>query len=225
MIAPVPRHCVLIFTLLATTLAAGCLKLDRPRLTVTHYGLKDPILASNEVRPWAWTSAQGCILKVRQVRVDALYSDPKFVYRLGENEWSADYYHTFLIPPGQMLTGIVETYLARTGDSRSVKVVPASSVLSPSHTLETTVRELYADYSDPGQPRAVLAAEFLLIDERAAPDAGSIVLHRTWRESVALESNQPAALVSGWNAALKGILLSLGTELQKLAPTSDPSAQ
>jgi hypothetical protein len=208
------RRCVLVFALAALTLATGCFNLRQPRPKISRYALGDPMLASTEAPVWGKPEDAGCLLKVRPVRVDATYGDSKFVYRLGAAEWTADYYHVFLIPPGPMLTAIVETFVARTADADFVSVIPVSSVLSPTHLLETTVRELHADYSQPGQPRAVLAIEFILIDERAPAGVPRIVLQKTLRETVPLDDDKPSTLVAGWNAGLKQILLALTKELR-----------
>jgi cholesterol transport system auxiliary component len=193
--------------LLTLTAATGCLRLERPYPAVAAYALDALRPEGAPARP----VRRDAVLKVRPLHVARMFDDKKFVYRRSGEKWATDYYNEFFILPGQMLTDIVERWLASSGAAG--QVVPGSSQVAPTYVLEGSVQALYGDYSNPAQPIAVLAVEFLLLDERAAADIPRIVLHKTYRHEAPLKGKGPQVLVANWGEALKAVLTALEADL------------
>jgi hypothetical protein len=87
---------------------------------------------------------------------------------------------------------------------------PASKV-DATHGLGGNVSALFADYRDASAPKAVLAVEFFVADNRGKTE--EIVFQRSYREEITLTDRAPESLVRGWNTALGKILTALEKDL------------
>lgn len=192
---------------------AGCLQFERgeyPEKRTYALDVARPEAAAEAPR----TEAGDRVLKVRGFEVSPRYERRSLVYRTGENEFKADFYNQFFVAPGPMITEEAQQWLA---DSDLFKrVTPASSLAAPTHWLEGEIRELYGDYTDRGNPKAVMAIKFYLLENRADAATDRIIFQRAYRETVELKDGKPAALVDAMNEALRSILMRLEDDLSEL---------
>ena len=78
--------------------------------------------------------------------------------------------------------------------------------------LEGTLTELYGDYrATPA--KAVLAVQFFLLHE--ASGQAEVLWHQEYRKEVDIIERTSAALVKGWNEALRLILSELEEDLTR----------
>ena len=68
-------------------------------------------------------------------------------------------------------------------------------------TLDSKIVDIYGDYSNPDDPRAVLNMQFFLIDDTS--DVAELVYSNVYNQSVAISSRTPGALVEGWKSSRK----------------------
>lgn len=151
-------------------------------------------------------------LLVREVRVAPPFNTRDLTYRLGPSSYATDYYHLFLAQPGELVTQQVRSWLGKAGLFRHV-ALPGSG-LPHDFVLEGLVTELYGDFTD-GQGKAVVAAQFFLLDERTP--GRRVLLSSERRLEADLPENSPAGLVAAMNRALTGILQALAADIQALS--------
>ena len=152
-------------------------------------------------------------LRVQNLQVAAPFEGRGFIYRLGDVRYESDFYHEFLASPRAMLTEQTRQWL---GGSGLFQVVPdPASKVDATHGLGGNVSALFADYRDASAPKAVLAVEFFVADNRGTTE--EIVFQRSYREEITLTDRAPESLVRGWNTALGKILTALEKDLAQAA--------
>ncbi|HEX9878644.1 MAG TPA: ABC-type transport auxiliary lipoprotein family protein [Candidatus Binatia bacterium] len=155
-------------------------------------------------------AAHGPALRVNKLRVSHRFEGNGMVYRRGELNYEADFYHEFLVPPGSLLTEELSKWLAASGLFQYVTA--AAGQIQPTHILEGTVSALYGDFRNGATPRAILEIEFYLLRDHSAQN--DILFQNAYAEEVPLREPSPEALVQGWNDALRRILTSLENDLR-----------
>jgi cholesterol transport system auxiliary component len=161
--------------------------------------------------PWT-KDATLAILRVRPATVVPPFDESGFVYRDGELLYETDYYNQFLVPPRTLLGQATRQWLDRSGLFHAV--LDPSSRVSPTHTLETSLTELYGDYRNPSAPEAVLGMHFHLLQE--TPAGPQIQFHRAYRETEPLAEAGAPGLAKAWSRALERILTAFEADLAGL---------
>jgi uncharacterized lipoprotein YmbA len=168
-------------------LLVGCL--SRPQPDIASFLLQAPAL---RIAPLA----SNYTVKVLPVKVVAPFANTFFIYRLDEERYTADFYHRFLSPPGQMLTDAMTAGLSQ---GRLFKtVLSASTVQEGDLLLEATVTALYADYR--AHPTAVLTLHAYL--SRSDQNGGNYLLNQTIDVRIPMQAKNAAAYAQAMNSAL-----------------------
>lgn len=189
-------------------LLAGCLGALRRDEPPKSYYVLDAAPPASLASP----VLEGTLL-VRDVRVAPPFDTRDLTYRLGPSSYTTDYYHLFLARPGELITQQVRSWLGKAGLFRHV-ALPGSG-LPHDFVLEGLVTELYGDFSAGGQGKAVVAAQFFLLDERTP--GRRVLLSSEHRLEADLPESSPAGLVAAMNRALTGILQALAADIQALS--------
>jgi len=199
--------------LIAVVAATGCsLKQAAP--------IKKSFLIEAQRTGAARTGAPTMVLRLRNVSVAPPFAGRSFVYRRGEFEYEAEFYHEFLVPPRALFIEQTSHWLSRSGIFALVDVTGRSD---PPYVLDGTVSALYGDMRDKQAPKAVLAIDFVLTDEQSRSIPG-LWTHR-YKEELPLDRATPEALAAGWSTALQRVLTALEQDLEKdLAAASRPRA-
>ena len=187
---------------------SACAKLQRSYPERNYYILS--VADNNNPNKQAVYSAT---LEVDRLQISPSFSGREFVYRKGELSYESDFYNQFFRAPVLLITDEVIKYLSRSGPFRHV--VDSTANLNTDFTLQGNVSELYGDFRARRAPKAVLAIQFFLIDDR--PTNPVIVFQNNYRREIALSSNSPSILVEGWNEALEQILAALQEDLRKVS--------
>jgi cholesterol transport system auxiliary component len=185
-------------------LLAGCIDLAKP-----YPERKAWVLKAERSGPPAVT-ATGTVLKVRRFKVSPRCDGVEFVLRRGDLHFESDFYNIFFETPAAMVTEEAKGWIA--ASKRFGHVVDFSSHVEATHVLEGNVVALYGDLR--AAPKAVLEAQFFLIDDRVTPPA--IVLSRTYAKSVDAPDGGAEALAKGWNGALAQALEAFEADLAKV---------
>jgi ABC-type uncharacterized transport system auxiliary subunit len=151
-------------------------------------------------------------LQIPQLRVATPFDSNTFIYRIGPQKYTADYYNGFIASPASLLTAQLIHYLGRTGIYNYV--VDGSSNVDHTLVLEGNVTELYGDYSHSKPPQAVIAIRFFVFQQT---NDGALVLHdKLYRASHPASSDNPEALVQAWGSAYRQIIDSLTADLRTI---------
>ncbi len=148
-------------------------------------------------------------LKVRRLNVSTAYATREFVYRLGENEFTTDYYNLFLVSPKDMLAETLRTWFERSPQFGAA-LAPESGV-RPDYVLESSVLDLYGDFRDQAAPKAVVAIQCFLL--HSALSEYTIALSKTYRVEVPLANRSPEALAGAYSMAVQELLTRLETDI------------
>ena len=156
----------------------------------------------------AGSARNEAVLYVRDMAVSPRYDGAGFVYRLGEAEYTTDFYNRFLTSPDLLVTQEVRDWMLDAG--LFGQVIHGGSLVSPTHALEGRVNALYGDYSV--QPsKAVLEIELFLVEDPLK--RSGVLFHERYREEIPLDDRSPKSLVRGWNTGLAAALGKLERDL------------
>ena len=193
-------------TLLVLALLAGCGSLAKPypdkTLHAIHVGDPPTPAGSAAVSPM--------VLRVDRVVVAEPYDATLFVYQVGESSFKSDYYNGFIALPSRLLTGEVNSFLAKSGLFKTVLL--AESAADYQLSLETNVTSMYGDYRDGHPPAAVLAARFFVVDQ--AKGSFTVIFDKTYTQSTPIEGQGPEALVKAYETAWTALLTQLAGDLR-----------
>jgi ABC-type uncharacterized transport system auxiliary subunit len=194
----------------------GCL--SKPSLVKQSFSFvvaPGPALSSKPV---------GRVLAIRRVIINAPFDSQSLIYRTGADSFETDPYAQFLVPPAEILSAALQGYFRQTGVFSDVSI--PGSLLPADMFLEVTVDQLYGDFRNPAEPAAVLEVQFVFFGARAQGDStsSSIVLKKEYKRRITLSARTAAALVTGWNQALKEVGFAAATELNGTAGTAAAAA-
>ncbi len=139
------------------------------------------------------------------------FSSLAFVYRTSDINYTRDYYNIFFNSPSDQIQDQMVKYLAATNLFQHV--TDEINILHTTYSLHSKVIELYADYRDSNQPKAVMTIKFMVFRGTKS----KIVLAKTITSSAPLATKSTRALVEAWNNDLAIILAQLTTDLKKLS--------
>ena len=186
--------------ILLAILLGGCL--SRPNLVRDSFTFATPPAAEN-------ASASGPVVGVRRILVAAPFGSPALTYRTGTFSYERDPYADFLASPAEILIEPVCQYLRNSGSFRAV-AEPSSTVTSEVE-LEIVVSRLYGDFRDHAHPIAVFQMRFVASKKGAS---ANVLLQKEYVRNIPLPARTAAALVAGWNEALKQITTEAAADLK-----------
>jgi cholesterol transport system auxiliary component len=184
-------------------LLSGCV--SRPALVKQSFAFPIPPLASN-----VSTNASR-VLEIRQLRVAAPYDSQPFTYRTGAYSYELDPYAQFLVPPAQALEAPLQGYFENTGLFREIDTQGGPP--SPDLIVRVLVTDLYGDFRNKAAPQAVLRMRFSFFAAKNGLP-GNLLLQKDYEQRVPFKVRTAAALMGGWNEALKRIMESVSADLK-----------
>lgn len=195
-----------VLVVVVALIVSGC-SIGRPIPTVSTYRIEPPPAAPDVLK-----ASHPERLRVERVRVAAAYDTRALVYRLSAVRYVSDPYHALLADPGPMLSNGIADWLSAAGLFKAVDG-PGGAAPAPC-VLEATVTELYGDFEAGGDnPAAVMSIRFTIIDMGGTRP--KVAYERSLSRRVPVPRAAPEALVSGYGAALAGILTQLTTEFSQ----------
>ncbi len=165
----------------------------------------------------------GPTLSVRIFDSDPSCEQTNFSYRVSSVEWETDYYNTFSQPPDVLATYETRRWLASCGIFKSVSIPGLAP--APSYQLQGFLSEIYGDFTDLENPKAVITLKFAFYAPGTTASS-SPLLQRSYHAETPFAKRTPAALVAAWDLCLESILSRLANDLRKCLPpnTSQPAA-
>lgn len=174
-------------------LLTGCL--SRPAFETETFSFGMPAIPAN--------APAAPVLGIKSIAVAAPFAERPLVYRTGEFTYERDPYAEFLDFPEKELLAPMEARLGSQGDFSSV--VLAGSPLEPELMVEINVSQLFGDFREENNPRAILRAQFLMY-KATNGIASRVILQKEYLEDIPLKKTTAAALVAGWNQALDAMV-------------------
>lgn len=178
-------------------LAGGCVDLSQAHQPKAHFAIEAPAPAAR-----APSSERSGAVRVMRVRVAPPSDGRMFVYRVGEHEYTLDYFNIFVADPDQMLTAAVVE--AMTASGPFVTVVGPGGGADATMRLETTVLAMHADLRDSSRPSAFVRARFVLLAD--GNGATRVLGQWTHEHAEPVGSPAPGDLAAGWGRAWGQVL-------------------
>lgn len=201
--SPVTVVIVTFVLLVCGGLFSGCL--SRPYLNRQTFVFNEPAIDATNAM------ANGRVLAIRKLQIAAPFDGRPLVYRNGEFSFARDPYAEFLEPPAQELMTPLQGLLLGTGDFS--QVVENGSALRPDTLVEITVSQLFGDFRERENPKAILTMQFTFFD---APNGlpAEVIFHKEYARAIPLGAPAAAALMKGWNQALADIFTELAADFR-----------
>jgi len=184
---------------------SGCL--SRPALKQQTFAFGLPDFAATN------SAAGGQVLALRKLRIAAPFDNRPLVYRTGDFSYVNDPYAAFLELPEEELIAPVRAGLCRQGDFSTV--IGTGSALKPDTLLEINVSELYGDFRQPENPKAVLTMQFLFFDATNGLPI-KLLFQKEYSRSIPIEKPNAPVLLKGWNQALTEILTDVTSDYRQV---------
>ena len=156
----------------------------------------------------ARSGGSSAVLRVREVHMEPACEGRGFVYRTSEFGYESDFYHEFLTAPRNLIAGQLQSWLSASKLFRNV--VPLGAAGEATHVISANVSTLHGDFRDASAPKAVVAIEFTVSRDGAGSE---ILLHKAYRQEVAVAARDAEALAKEWSTALAGILAALEADI------------
>jgi hypothetical protein len=151
------------------------------------------------------------VLGISRLNIAGPFGSQSLVYRTGEYSYEHDPYAQFLVPPAETLGPAVEGYLRVSG---AFGAIPESGSLFGANTLlEVDVKQLYGDFRKGTQPSAVLEMQFIFFKATNGTPA-DVLFEKQYARRVSLTARTAAAVIVGWNEALKQIVTEAAADFK-----------
>lgn len=183
-------------------LALGACAIGKPAPQATTYVVELP-------QPVPMANRRPETLNMGKVRVAPAFADKALVYRLGDVQYTPDFYNAFIAVPGDLLGVKMADWLERAGPFKSVSQPGAPT--QGDFVLNAAITELYGDFRPGHTPAAVMTVQFSLVDLRDVRP--TVVLERSIGRRIDLPEDSAEALVRGYGTALGEILAELAPQM------------
>jgi ABC-type uncharacterized transport system auxiliary subunit len=199
---------------LAAMLVTGCSIFNRDTPATASFMLDAP----------PQQKAQGASLgsvMIRSLAAVEPYDSRAFVYKMAGGEWRYDSYNGFLCAPSDMMTEAVARAFQASGRFDLVATPSVATVTE--FATEIVVEEMYSDFSDTANPKAIVKLRMYLL-ERASGRSG-VVGQSVGGASVAIKETSPKAVADALSAAAGQAIGQLVAALPAEKPTAVPPKQ
>ncbi len=174
---------------------AGCVSLKQPAPNIHTYAfdLSRPVSAGE-------AAGKKIDLSIERLSIAAQFDSLLFVYRVGDYEYKRDYYYRFLAKPQVMMTQEAQSWFVQAPYVESLSAAHSKS--SSDYRFKGNIQELYGDFRDNNQLKAVLTMQFVLIPPEQAREA----FVKVYTQSIAMKDKSATELMAAYNTALFEIL-------------------
>jgi cholesterol transport system auxiliary component len=139
------------------------------------------------------------------------FADKSFVYRKGQSQYLTDYYNVFFAFPGEQITQLTTNYI--NASNLYKHVTNDNYLINPNYILRGEILELYADYRNNKQPKAVITIRFVLI--KLGETKNNIIFDKTLSQKIPLKKKDTQSLVYAWDTGLSRIFRALAYTLKR----------
>jgi uncharacterized lipoprotein YmbA len=184
-------------------LLTGCL--SRPALKTETFSFDIPAVASAN-------AAAAPVLAIKTITIAAPFAGRSLVYRTGEFTYERDPYAEFLDFPEKELVASMRAGLGSQGDFSTV--VLAGNALEPNIIVEINISQLFGDFRERNNARAILRAQFMFYQATNGIASG-LIFQKEYSQDTPLKKPAAAALMTGWNQALDEIISKVLTDYRQ----------
>lgn len=188
--------------LILALILAGCSGLQKTVPVKRFYGLDvNPGFSSEDIRGTGVLEAGKSVL-VKELRISPPYDSHAFVYKMGPQSYTTDFYNEFITYPTKLISEIIAEQLYT-----SVYFSPPVSDRKQSidYRVSGKITRLYGDFQVTSSAVAVI--EIRLILEEKEKDRFTPVFSHTYRHDAHIDLPRPEHLAAGWSKGLEKIMI------------------
>ena len=206
------KFCLLLIGLVGcTSFFHGCAGLQKEPVRKTYFDLTINLPGSDPA-----FITRGKTILIKQFDINPVFDSHAFVYRVGENEYTTDYYNEFISYPAKLITDKIEESLSSTQQFRSVQTNLEQDIV---FRLSGKILQLYGAFQDTHHPKAIIEIRMTL--EKRLNSSFLVISDKTYLAEETIASKEPALLASGWNAGLSKIVARFIQDFDLLNMTRD----
>jgi ABC-type uncharacterized transport system auxiliary subunit len=151
---------------------------------------------------------------VEKFAISPRFKGTGLVYRLGYEEYEADYYNRFMADPKMLITEQTRQWVRDSGAFSHV--IGPGSLAEAEYVVQGEIEELYGDFRKKDAPIAAVSVRFTVL---AAIDGNmKIMLDKNYNSTAVLESAEVSELVGAYNECLSAILSDFEADLRAKTP-------
>ena len=152
-------------------------------------------------------------IKVRNLRVESPFEGKSFVYRLGDDQWTTDFYHEWFTFPRDILTENCVAYL--THKSSFGLISTEDSLVDADYYLEGILNSFHQDRRNAQSMNAVVKTRWVLIPNKPLSNAmeKTLLWSKEFEVHVPCKTDTPQAFAVAMATAMEQTFESLDTEL------------
>lgn len=151
------------------------------------------------------------VLEIRPFSIDPSFSSRQMVYRVSEFKYVQDYYNEFLVSPAVMITHNTRNWLSQS--NMFTTVLEPGSTVNPTHILEGSISQCYADMRNRNSPAAVLKIQMSLV-KRDKTDL--LAWSKTYDADQPMKDRSAESFIDAINQCLQAILQNMQTDMALL---------
>lgn len=179
---------------------------SQPYPSKNYYSLMAEAPKADTVR-----KARPYTLVLGAVNAASGFEDRFLVYRIGPNQFEADFYNELVAAPARLLADLAAQHLDRINPR--LRVVKSPGMKLADFGLEIYLEALYGDFIGEN-PKAVADIRFTLNDLRTSQ--AKIALDKTYHCDRPIMDKKPAALVAGLNTCVNEMLTELNQDIDQI---------
>lgn len=193
--------------LLGMSMCVSCVKLHTKYVERNYFLLKTKSVAENPNPPGSDFS-----IKILSMHIAADFRGTQFTYKVGPNQYMSDYYNCFYIPPAENIQELVRRWFNKNGYFQYV--LEDTTMVKTDFMVKPYLMEIYGDYNDVNNPKAVIVMAFSFLDNRGQKPV--LLFYKDYVVKKDLANKSANDLVEGWNSGLEDILSSLQKDLSEM---------
>jgi len=159
----------------------------------------------------------GAPLVVKRLDISPEFSGAGFVYRVGQNRFTQDYYNKYMTSPARMISDVMLEALV---DTPQFAPAPQNRIPDDIYQLWGKITALYRDQRNTSAVSAVVTMALNL--DRLNKNGFTKVLSKTYSRQISLGKNTgPQAYIQALNRGLAGIVKDILADFQNLPTPAD----
>ncbi|NDY73699.1 ABC transporter [Desulfobacter hydrogenophilus] len=154
----------------------------------------------------------GAPLVIKRLDISPEFSGAGFVYRVGQNRFTQDYYNNYITSPARMISDVMLEALV---DTPQFAPAPQNRIPDDIFQLWGKITALYSDQRNTSAVSAVVTMALNL--DRLNKDGFTPILSKTYSRQIPLGKNtSPQAYIQALNSGLSEIVKDIVSDYQNL---------
>jgi len=182
---------------------AGCVSVSAP--SIKYYALLRSKIGKHYNKNYCHKKKS---IMVYDFSIVQRYSSLSFLYRVSNVRFINDYYNSFLNQPAEEIKNNFIYFL--TNYSGFAFVTDDASFQNVDYNLHAKILELYGDYRNRNNPKAVVEIRFVLSDKN-----NKVILDKIVKSAVVIKRKNSRSFVVAMSTALRRVYITISSDIDR----------